>query len=230
MEGTQSVSNAVGAEPSSSAGLKRPRDEETAPEPAVVRPTLNINKQLKESRSSSVGKGADRWRVHRQTEDYVNVVGDIMYPNTKFSPFGYDPVNKLYPLSRVTALGFLTNPIRKPSAIEKWSPLEIATFEASISLFGKDFPKIKKYVSTKSVKEVIEFYYAWKKTNHYKQWKKVYRTDPREQSTVLAEEAKEKEREEREAQEAALEEEYERREQEKDDDDWDGGRRKSKDK
>ena len=29
-------------------------------------------------------------------------------------------------------------------------------------------------VGTKSTKEVIEFYYVWKKGHHYKQWKKQF--------------------------------------------------------
>lgn len=27
------------------------------------------------------------------TEDYVNVVGDLMYPKTTFGPYGYAPEN-----------------------------------------------------------------------------------------------------------------------------------------
>ena len=29
-------------------------------------------------------------------------------------------------------------------------------------------------VNTKTANEVIEFYYMWKQTSHYKYWKKVY--------------------------------------------------------
>ena len=32
---------------------------------------------------------------------------------------------------------------------------------------------------TKSVKEIIEFYYDWKKTSHYTQWKRAYIPDDR---------------------------------------------------
>ena len=32
----------------------------------------------------------------------------------------------------------------------------------------------QKHVKTKNTKEVIEFYYIWKKTAHYKVWKKQY--------------------------------------------------------
>lgn len=49
-----------------------------------------------------------------------------------------------------------------------------------MTLFGKKFHKIQKCVQTKSVKEIIEFYYFWKKTSHYKQWKKSFKPDKRE--------------------------------------------------
>jgi hypothetical protein len=35
-------------------------------------------------------------------------------------------------------------------------------------------------VKTKTVREVIGFYYEWKKTPHYDQWKKSYVEDERE--------------------------------------------------
>jgi hypothetical protein len=71
----------------------------------------------------------------------------------------------------MTALGYLTSPLRRPTIIEKWSPYEIATFEASMALHGKHFHIISKFVKTKSTKEIIEFYYIWKKTSHYRRWK-----------------------------------------------------------
>ena len=64
--------------------------------------------------------------------------------------------------------------------VEKWSPFELSVFEGAISLYGKNFSAIQKYVETKSTKEVIEFYYFWKKTSHYKQWKKSYIPDERD--------------------------------------------------
>lgn len=37
-----------------------------------------------------------------------------------------------------------------------------------------------KKVRTKTVKEIIEFYYDWKKTHHYKQWKDSYKPDEKQ--------------------------------------------------
>lgn len=31
-----------------------------------------------------------RWRAQRMTEDYVNLVGDMMYPKVGFGAYGYD--------------------------------------------------------------------------------------------------------------------------------------------
>ena len=41
-------------------------------------------------------------------------------------------------------------------------------------------------VHTKSVKEVIEYYYFWKKTHHYRQWKLQYLPDPRTHPHLVA--------------------------------------------
>ncbi len=40
-----------------------------------------------------------------------------------------------------------------------------------MALHGKHFHIISKFVKTKSTKEIIEFYYIWKKTCHYRRWK-----------------------------------------------------------
>lgn len=78
-------------------------------------------------------------------------------------------------LVHISALGYLKSPIRRPTVIEKWSPYEIAMFEASIAEHGKNFARIQNEIGmTKSVQDVIEFYYIWKKTSHYVQWKKEY--------------------------------------------------------
>ena len=78
-------------------------------------------------------------------------------------------------LVHISALGYLKSPRRRPTVIEQWSPYEIAMFEASIAQHGKNFAKIQQDIRTgKTVADVIEFYYIWKKTSHYAQWKKEY--------------------------------------------------------
>ena len=93
-------------------------------------------------------------------------------------------------MAKINTLGYILNPLRKPFVVEKWSPFEISVFEGSIALYGKHFHTIQKLVKTKTVKECIEFYYFWKKTSHYKQWKKSYVPDEREvQQTLMGKEA-----------------------------------------
>ena len=58
--------------------------------------------------------------------------------------------------------------------LEKWSPYEVAVFEAAIMEYGKEFHQVQKAVGTKTTREVIDFYYIWKKTSHYQKWKKIY--------------------------------------------------------
>ena len=73
-----------------------------------------------------------------------------------------------YPLPEA---GFLTSHLRPSNAMERWAPLEIAQFEAALRLWGKKFSRISDLIPSKTTREVIEFYYTWKKTSHYKEWK-----------------------------------------------------------
>jgi hypothetical protein len=43
-------------------------------------------------------------------------------------------------------------------------------------------------VKSKTVKEIIEFYYEWKKSKHYQFWKKNHIPDERDTPTVLVDE------------------------------------------
>ena len=74
-------------------------------------------------------------------------------------------------LLRRTTLGRLTSPIREPTVLEKWSPYEVALFESGICLTGKLFSALAALVKTKSVADCIEFYYVWKRSKNYAQWK-----------------------------------------------------------
>jgi len=83
-----------------------------------------------------------------------------------------------YPMQHLSALSYLKSPVRRPTVLETWSPYEIALFEAAIAEYGKEFYRIAKEIGgTKTTKDVIEFYYIWKKTSHYQQWKKEYVPD-----------------------------------------------------
>ena len=117
-----------------------------------------------------------RWRSHQIAEDYIGLASAMVLPPTTHlnNTFGYVPHLGQYPIEQVTALGYLTSPLRRPTVIEKWAPYEIATFEAALALHGKHFHHVQKWVKTKNTKEVIEFYYIWKKTSHYRRWKSTF--------------------------------------------------------
>ncbi|KAF8764274.1 Mesoderm induction early response protein 1 like protein [Argiope bruennichi] len=50
---------------------------------------------------------------------------------------------------------------------EEWSENEARRFENGIEQFGKDFNSVQKVVQTKNIKEIVEFYYLWKKTERH---------------------------------------------------------------
>ncbi len=113
-----------------------------------------------------------RWRTHQIAQDYISLASSILLPPIHLGSFGYDTIMGRYPIEQTTAVGYLTSPLRRPTVIEKWNPYEIALFEGALALHGKNFHKIHaQYVTTKSTKDIIEFYYIWKKTSHGRRWK-----------------------------------------------------------
>jgi len=115
-------------------------------------------------------------------EDYVELSSNMMiFPTNHLGSYGYHDnqqgkghARTSYPLEHISLLGYLKSPLRRPTVIERWCPYEIALFEAGMAHYGKDFFQIHKAIQTKSTKEVIDFYYVWKKTSHYQVWKKEY--------------------------------------------------------
>ena len=108
-------------------------------------------------------------------EDYISLASTITLPPlSTLGPFGYSPSLGRYPLEQSTTLGYLTSPLRRPTVIEKWSPYEISIFEAALAQYGKRFHVVQKFVRTKNTKEIVEFYYIWKKTSHGRRWKGRY--------------------------------------------------------
>lgn len=126
---------------------------------------------------NSSAESKERWRVHQMAEDYTSFVGSMMYPATQFQPYGYNPEERQYPIEKISLLGFIKSPLRRPTIIEKWSPYEIAVFEGSMLHYGKEFRNVSRQIGTKTTQEVIDFYYIWKKTAHYKKWKEQYISD-----------------------------------------------------
>lgn len=102
----------------------------------------------------------------------MDCIGRLMMPTTiHVNPF-------FHGLERVTALGYLTSPLRRTAIWEDWSPREVALFEAGLMQYGKDFSRIaNKHLAHKQTKDVVAFYYVWKKTQHYQEWKRQYQPD-----------------------------------------------------
>lgn len=125
----------------------------------------------------SIMENGGRWKTHQMAEDYVGAVAKLMYPGTKFGPYGYNHNMREYPLEYISVLAFIKSPLRRPSVIEKWSPYEVALFEGAMLHYGKEFHLVSREIKTKTTKEVIDFYYVWKKTAHYKKWKDHYIND-----------------------------------------------------
>mmetsp|Transcript_18794 Transcript_18794/g.46569 ORF Transcript_18794/g.46569 Transcript_18794/m.46569 type:complete len:294 (-) Transcript_18794:70-951(-) len=125
----------------------------------------------------SIMENGGRWRTHQMAEDYVGAVAKLMYPGTKFGPYGYNHNMREFPLEYISVLAFIKSPLRRPTVIEKWSPYEVALFEGAMLHYGKEFHLVSREIKTKTTQEVIDFYYVWKKTAHYKKWKEQFITD-----------------------------------------------------
>lgn len=128
----------------------------------------------KKGKTEGRTRAPEKWRVPKMAEDYVNLVGDLMYPKVSFGPYGYDLAKGELPLERPNTLGVVMCPSRRRMVMEHWSPYEVACFEGAIMLVGKNFYEIGKIIRSKSTKDCIEFYYMWKMTSHYRQWKQSF--------------------------------------------------------
>jgi len=51
--------------------------------------------------------------------------------------------------------------------VKDWTPEEIEAFEEGIRLYGHELFAIKKKVESRSMKDIVRFFYRWKKTERY---------------------------------------------------------------
>ncbi|CTQ41522.1 hypothetical protein BMR1_03g04620 [Babesia microti strain RI] len=72
-----------------------------------------------------------------------------------------------------TGYKLLCSQYRKNQVIDLWGPKEVVLFELAIFRLGKEFYKLHQLIPTKSVGEIVDFYYIWKKTRRYHLWKQV---------------------------------------------------------
>ena len=105
-------------------------------------------------------------------DDYLGFVSKTYYPDKEEGAATAE-----FSMVRRTTLGLLNSPIRVPTVIEKWAPIEIARFESALCLVGKSFAQVAKAIGTKTTSEVIEFYYLWKQSKNYQTWKMTYKQE-----------------------------------------------------
>ncbi|CDR94298.1 hypothetical protein, conserved [Babesia bigemina] len=69
------------------------------------------------------------------------------------------------------SFAMLTSDLRQEQMLDLWGPKEIVLFELGMFKHGKEFHEIQRNIPTKTVQEIVDMYYFWKKTNRYKLWK-----------------------------------------------------------
>ncbi|CAK63852.1 unnamed protein product (macronuclear) [Paramecium tetraurelia] len=77
----------------------------------------------------------------------------------------------VYSLLQQDVLDILISPLRNDFAFETWTPKEIAIFECGLCRYGKQYEFLSHLIKTKNAQDIIQFYYFWKFTSHYKLWK-----------------------------------------------------------
>jgi hypothetical protein len=65
------------------------------------------------------------------------------------------------------ALAEIAKVNQKTFDLHDWSKDEIEAFEEGIRLYGHELFAIKKRVETRSMKDIVRFFYQWKKTERY---------------------------------------------------------------
>lgn len=75
----------------------------------------------------------------------------------KNTPYGFKSC------STHDVLASFLSPIRSDQVLDAWTPLEIGTFEDAFDRYGKDFHAIAQQMPNKTTRDVIAFYYIWKK-------------------------------------------------------------------
>lgn len=107
-------------------------------------------------------------------DELLSAVAQMYYPPVCKYKYSKEPEPKWRSErseTEISTLELLMSPLRKKSALDDWTPKEIALFEAGITSLGKDFGAIHQLIKTKSSKEVVDFFYTWKQSSHYLMWK-----------------------------------------------------------
>ncbi|CAH0477795.1 unnamed protein product [Peronospora belbahrii] len=65
--------------------------------------------------------------------------------------------------STFDALAALVSPLRAHQILDDWTGMEVSLFEEAYERFTKDFHAIAEQLPKKTIKDIVAFYYVWKK-------------------------------------------------------------------
>lgn len=126
-------------------------------------------------------------KVLQSFENYLSIV-TMMYFGDPFST-SLQGVDVFRPGKRARSrelsdpLSMILSPLRSEHEFgkkysESWSPKQVAVFESTLCSFGKKFELVEKLLgSSKSLVEITQFFYMWKKSSHYRAWKEAVRAN-----------------------------------------------------
>ncbi|CAO3610805.1 unnamed protein product [Cunninghamella echinulata] len=119
-----------------------------------------------------------------QIDNYIKQVQSL--PNLPISPYSPDLFDKAF--LTLEKNGYVTKAaLKKMKKMTKedfpheatWNADEIKAFETSIAENGHELNIAKQHIPSKSMADIVRFFYQWKKTNRYEpvysNWTKVYR-------------------------------------------------------
>ena len=105
--------------------------------------------------------------IHKELERRLQVVSQNYFNSATPATVGNEMDPSLLKKSRL----LVEQDNQDIIILNKWSPYEIAVFEAGIAVFGKRFDRIAKILPSKTTKEIIAFYSLWHFSSHYCMWK-----------------------------------------------------------
>ncbi|CDW73737.1 myb-like dna-binding domain-containing protein [Stylonychia lemnae] len=137
-------------------------------DPLMIHLGLQTKKQQQNQQSGTLNGGSSDPQLSNQKIEASQEADQQQSSNNYYRPANYSKDENRF---KFTTFDELINPLRSDHPFELWAPKEIAIFEACICRYGKNFDKFSHFIKTKSQKEIVDFYFAWKKTSHYRCWK-----------------------------------------------------------
>ncbi|ORX88969.1 BAH-domain-containing protein [Basidiobolus meristosporus CBS 931.73] len=117
-----------------------------------------------------------------ELDEFIKKVQDIKLPVSPYSPDVYDRV--LSELQRTNfnwdeVYGNMHHLVPEDLNTAQWTKEEIGQFERGIITYGHDLQMFKKQISTKTMGQIVRYFYLWKKSDRYQpvyeQFTKKYR-------------------------------------------------------